>query len=366
MLEVDISCRLGDLALQASFTADSGVTALFGRSGTGKTSIVNAIAGLLKPARGRIAVDGTVLFDSARGIDLPRHRRRVGYVFQEPRLFPHLTVRHNLLYGRWFTPRSERRGSLDEVVELLGIGHLLRRRPGTLSGGERQRVAIGRALLASPRLLLMDEPLASLDNARKEEILPFLHRLRAEARVPIVYVTHSLDEVGRLADTMVVLSDGTVAAAGPVTDIMARLDLGPLLGRSEAGSILAAIVVAHDAAYGLTELAVAGQRLVVPHLDEPLGAAVRVRIRARDVALALEPPTGTSIRNLLQGRVRVLQPEPGAYAEVILDLGGPLLRARLTRRSADELGLAPGLPVTALIRTVAVERRLLSRIDGHR
>lgn len=365
-LEVDIACRLGSLDLVARFSADAGVTALFGRSGAGKTSIVNAIAGLIRPARGRIAVGGVTLFDAERRIDLPRHRRRVGYVFQEARLFPHLTVRQNLLFGRWFTPRAERRLGLDEVVELLGISPLLARRPGALSGGERQRVAIGRALLASPRLLLMDEPLASLDSARKEEILPFLDRLRTEAGIPIVYVSHALDEVSRLADTLVVISSGRVAAAGPIEEIMSRADLRPLTGRAEAGSLLTARVVRHDPAYGLSELAVAGQRLLVSRLDQPPGGAVRLRVRARDVAISLAPLQGVSFRNMLHGRVRAIEADGGPFVELTLDLGGPTLRALLTRHAADELKLAPGTQVVALLRTVAVERRLLTPLapDG--
>jgi molybdate transport system ATP-binding protein len=359
MLEVGIRRSLGTLRLDVRFAADGGVTALFGRSGAGKTSVINAIAGLLRPERGRIAVNGATLFDRERGVDLPRHRRRVGYVFQEPRLFPHLTVRQNLLYGRWFTPRGERRGGLGEVVELLGIEPLLARRPGTLSGGERQRVAIGRALLASPRLLLMDEPLASLDGARKEEILPYLDRLRAEARVPIVYVTHSLGEVTRLADSMVVISEGHVAASGPLAEIMTRLDLAPMTGRSEAGSVLTATVQGHDDAYALSVLDLSGQKLLVPRLSEPPGVKVRVRIRARDVALALIPPQGTSIRNALRGRIAALQVERGPFAELTVDLGGAMLRSRLTRHAVDALGLRSGVEVTALVRTVAVERRLL-------
>lgn len=362
MLEVDIACPLGGLTLEARFRAAGGVTALFGRSGVGKTSIVNAIAGLLRPSRGRIALDGRPLFDSARGIDVPRHRRRIGYVFQEARLFPHLTVRQNLLYGRWFAPRGERHrgGSLGEVVDLLGIGDLLARRPGTLSGGERQRVAIGRALLASPCLLLMDEPLASLDHARKDEILPYLDRLRSETGVPIVYVSHALDEVARLADTMVVLTEGRVAAVGPVGEIMARLDLQPLTGRAEAGSVLQAVVARHDERYDLSELDVLGQPIVVPRVADPPGTPVRLRVRARDVAIATMPLEGLSIRNRLRGPIALLEPSGGAFVELTIDLGGAMLRARVTRQAADELGLAPGRVVTGLIKAVTVERRLLS------
>src|SRR5229473_206763 len=227
-IEVDVAHRLGAFALDVRFTSAGRLTAFFGQSGAGKTSLVNIIGGLIRPDRGRIAVDGTTLVDTASGIFVPTHRRRVGYVFQEGRLFPHLTVRQNLMFGRWFRPPLERKVQLETVLDLLGIGHLLQRRPGALSGGEKQRVAIGRALLASPRLLLMDEPLASLDDARKNEILPYIERLRDDSRIPIVYVSHSLAEVARLATTLVLVADGRVPAAGPVFDIMSRLDLQPL------------------------------------------------------------------------------------------------------------------------------------------
>ncbi len=218
MLEVDFEHRLGAFELDIHFRTGLGLTALFGRSGAGKTSIVNAIAGLIRPANGRIVVGGSVLTDTESGIRAPVHKRRVGYVFQEARLFPHLTVRQNLLFGRWFGPRSAPWAQLDDVVDLLGIGSLLDRRPVRLSGGEKQRVAIGRALLANPLLLLMDEPLASLDGRLKDEILPYIERLRDQANVPIVYVSHAVSEVTRLASTIVLISDGRVRAVGPVQD----------------------------------------------------------------------------------------------------------------------------------------------------
>jgi len=216
MLEVDIEHRFGSFELDIHFRSGRGLTALFGRSGAGKTSVVNVIAGLVRPERGRVVVEGSVLIDTERRISAPAHRRRVGYVFQEDRLFPHLTVRQNLLFGRWFALGPALASRLDDVVDLLGIGALLDRRPGRLSGGERQRVAIGRALLASPRLLLMDEPLASLDARRKDEILPYIERLRDQAGVPIVYVSHAVAEVTRLANTIVLISDGRVRAVGPL------------------------------------------------------------------------------------------------------------------------------------------------------
>src|ERR1700676_3052239 len=299
MLSVQVTHRLGEFTVDAQFESEGGLTALFGRSGAGKTSLVNAIAGLIRPERGRIAVDGVMLTDTATGIFVPAHRRRVGYVFQEGRLFPHLNARQNLVYGRWFAPKTAGGGDFDQVVELLGIGHLLSRRPANLSGGEKQRVAIGRALLARPRLLVMDEPLASLDEGRRAEIFPYIERLRDEMLVPIVYVSHSIAEVARLATTLVVLSEGKVAAIGPTAQIMGRIDLFPLTGRAEAGAILATRVAGHDDKFGLTVVRAAAGEVRPPHLELPIGAALRVRIRARDVMIALEPPTGLSALNVL-------------------------------------------------------------------
>jgi molybdate transport system ATP-binding protein len=361
VLEVDIEHRLGAFELDVHFRSGRGLTALFGRSGAGKTSIVNAIAGLIRPKRGRIAVDGVVLLDTEHGICAPTHRRRVGYVFQEGRLFPHLTVRQNLLFGRWFASSSRASTHLDDVVELLGIEPLLDRRPGRLSGGEKQRVAIGRALLAQPRLLLMDEPLASLDARRKDEILPHLERLRDQASVPIVYVSHSIAEVTRLATTVVLISDGRVRAVGPVQEIMGRADLYPLVGRFEAGAVLAARIAGHDPRWRLTELSGSFGKLVIPRLDAPVGTALRLRIRARDVILAVLPPTAISALNVLSGRVEELVPIEEGALEVQLRVGNERLLARVTRRSGEALGLAPGREVFAVLKTVAIDRRNLSR-----
>ncbi|MCP5372765.1 MAG: molybdenum ABC transporter ATP-binding protein [Hyphomicrobiales bacterium] len=359
MLEVAIEKRLGDFRLDAAFTAGGRLTALFGRSGSGKTSVVNALAGLSRPDAGRIALDGRVLFDSVAGVHVPARRRRVGYVFQDARLFPHLTVRGNLAYGMKLVPPAERRLDFDAVVDLLGLGALLGRHPRTLSGGEAQRVAIGRALLASPRLLLMDEPLASLDAPRKQEILPLIERLRDQVEMPIVYVSHSLDEVIRLADTMVLLSDGAVVASGGVEELMSRLDLRPLTGRYEAGAVIGATVAEPDAGYGLTRLAFHGHSLHVPRLDLPAGTGLRVRIRARDVALSLQAPTGISILNVFPGTVAAIEAaEDGPQVDVLVDVGTPLV-ARITRRSLTELGLAVGRPVHALVKAVAIDRHNL-------
>jgi molybdate transport system ATP-binding protein len=355
MLSVSVTHRLGAFTLDAAFESDGGLTALFGRSGAGKTSLVNAIAGLIRPTSGRIAVDDAVLTDTASGRFVPAHRRRIGYVFQEDRLFPHLSVRQNLLYGRWFAPRTHEGDDLGRIVGLLGIDHLLARRPAHLSGGEKQRVAIGRALLARPRLLVMDEPLAPLDERRRAEILPYIERLRDETRVPIVYVSHSVAEVARLATTLVVLSDGKVAAVGPTAEIMGRIDLFPLTGRAEAGAILATRVAGHDRAFGLTILAAAAGELRVPALDLPVGAALRVRIRARDVMIALTPPEGLSALNVLPGTVVEISAGDGPIVQMRLDCGGDALVARLTRRSVETLGLTPGRAVHAVIKSIAFD-----------
>ncbi|WP_225767330.1 molybdenum ABC transporter ATP-binding protein [Inquilinus sp. Marseille-Q2685] len=352
-LEVEIRHRQGDFALDIGFRSEGRLTALFGRSGAGKTSVVNVIAGLVRPQQGRVVVDGRTLVDTGRGVVLPPHRRRIGYVFQEGRLFPHLAVRHNLLYGRWFTPKAERGAEFGRVVELLGIDHLLDRRPALLSGGEKQRVAIGRALLASPRLLLMDEPLASLDEARKAEILPYVERLRDEARIPIVYVSHAIGEVARLATTLVVLADGRVTASGPVAEVMGRADLFP---RAEAGAVLEAAVEDHDDRWQLTRLRVAAGFLTVPRLELPAGSKVRIRIRARDVMLATRPPDHLSALNVLPATVADIAPGDGPTADIRLDCAGDGLLARLTRRSIEALELAPGRPVHAVIKSVAFDR----------
>jgi molybdate transport system ATP-binding protein len=357
MLSIAVEHRLGDFRLDAAFESGGGLTALFGRSGSGKTSLVNAIAGLIRPIRGHIVVDGEVLTDTARGVFVPARRRHVGYVFQEGRLFPHLTVRQNLLYGHWFAARRRRVGEVEHVIDLLGIGELLGRRPANLSGGEKQRVAIGRALLADPRLLVMDEPLASLDEERKAEILPYIERLRDEFAIPIVYVSHAIVEVTRLATTIVVMSEGRVAAIGPTAEIMGRIDLFPLTGRAEAGAILNTRITEHDVRFGLTTLRTAAGDLRVPYIDMRLGARLRVRIRARDVMIALEPPRGLSALNILPGTVAEIGEAEGASVEMRLDCGGEALIARLTKRSVEALGLVPGRQVYAVIKSIAFDHQ---------
>ena len=351
-LEVDVDHARETFRLNARFSAAPGLTALFGRSGSGKTTLVDIVGGLVKPDRGRVAVDGQVLVDTERGVFVPKHRRRIGYVFQDSRLFPHLSVQRNLLYGRWFNRAAGgATADLASVVELLGIGHLLERQPASLSGGEKQRVAIGRALLARPQLLLMDEPLASLDEPRRAEILPHIERLRDEAGVPILYVSHSVAEVARLATTVVILSEGKVTAVGPVGDILSQAD------SSDGGSVLEATIARHDEAFRLTVLATAAGELQVPKLNAPVGAPVRAYIRGRDVMLSLKPPEEISALNVLAGRVAAIAAGGnGAQAEVRLDCNGASLTARLTAKSVQRLALAPGKPVYAVIKSVSFER----------
>jgi molybdate transport system ATP-binding protein len=356
MLEVDIRARRGGFRLEAAFASDAPIVALFGRSGSGKSTILQAIAGLVTPEQGRIAIGGRVLFDSSRGLDVTPEDRRVGYVFQDALLFPHLDVAGNLAYGERLTPAGERFVDRSRVIDLLGLAALQQRRPATLSGGEKQRVAIGRALLASPRVLLMDEPLASLDASRKAEILSYVELLRDELRLPIVYVTHAVEEVTRLADRLVLVSAGRTVAEGGVAEVLGRADLKPVTGRFEAGAVVVARVRRHDEEYGLTYLAFDGGELVVPNLDALPGEEVRARIRARDVALALEAPPRASFQNVLAGTVLTVGSEFGAIVEVTLGVGATALTARVTRKAAVELGLAPGCRAYALVKAVSIDR----------
>jgi molybdate transport system ATP-binding protein len=357
LLDVSVRHQLGAFTLDAAFTANGGLTALFGRSGSGKTSLVNVIGGLIRPARGRVVVGGETLVDSDRGIFLPKHRRHIGYVFQEARLFPHLTVRQNLLFGRWFARRRETDGTeLAAVLDLLGIGHLLERRPAGLSGGEKQRVAIGRALLARPRVLLMDEPLASLDEARKAEILPFIERLRDEMAIPIVYVSHSAAEVARLATTLVVVDQGQVKASGPAAEIMSRLDMARLPGAPEASSLLEASVAGFDAEYGLTRLETRAGALQVARSGLLPGSRLRVRILASDVLVSLTPLDGISALNVLAGSIAEIGARNGSGAiDLRIDCNGEIVVARLTAKSVATLALKPGAPVYAVIKSVSID-----------
>ncbi len=333
-----------------------GVTALFGASGSGKTTLLRLIAGLERAADGYLSLGDSVWQDAS--VFLPAHQRPVGVVFQDARLFPHLTVRQNLAYGRrrvanTSLSRSPGGRGEEEMAEWLGIDHLLTRKPDRLSGGEAQRVAIARALLTEPRILLMDEPLAALDADRRTEILPYLERLHAEADIPIVYVSHSFDEVVRLADHLVLLDDGGVVAAGGLMELTTRLDL-PLAHRPEAEAIIEAQVVEHDAEFHLTCVGFTGGRLWLSLHDAPVGSTVRVRVRARDVSLTQAPQIGTSILNILPAVLMDLAGEGDSQVVIGLDVGGTRFLSRVTRKSVSLLGLAPGTTVYAQIKGVAI------------
>lgn len=329
-----------------------GVTALFGRSGSGKTTLLRCIAGLERRGVERVCLDGQ-LWQDARNF-VPTHLRALGYVFQEPTLFPHHDVRGNLEFALRRVPAAQRRVDFDEAVSLLGVQTLLRHRVQQLSGGERQRVAIARALLSSPRLLLLDEPLSNLDESAKAEILPHLERLRDVSSVPIVYVSHALNEVMRLADHLVLLEAGRVLAAGPAQELLTREDL-PLAYLSSGGAIVEGQIEAHDESYHLSHVATSAGRLTLALKPLPIGHRVRVRIDARDVSLALKPPELTSISNILPATVlEVLPDREPAQVTVRLSVGSARLLARITRRSAEQLAIVAGRPVYAQIKSVAL------------
>ncbi len=346
-LDVAIRHRFGDSTIDIAFTATvPGAVVLFGPSGAGKSTVLSAVAGLLRAQHAVVSLAGERLDH------LPAERRGIGFVFQDALLFPHLSVAANLRYGQR-RARGERIG-FEEVVALLGIGGLLGRRPRTLSGGERQRVAIGRALLAQPRLLLMDEPLASLDAPRRAEVLPFLLRIKSELAIPILYVTHAIDEVFAIADTLVLLEMGRVVAAGPLVDVAGRPDIA-FARRDDAASVVEARVGAHDAARRLTRLQAGAMVLDVPLLAAPEGTMVRARIPAREVILASEVPRGISIHNIIPATVAAIAEDAQRHAAIVALDAGPRLLARVTPDAVARLGLAPGVKVLALVKSMAVE-----------
>lgn len=349
MLSVDLHAKRGDFQLNAAFDAPAGVTALFGPSGAGKSTILSMIAGLDRPDHGRIEVDGRPVFDNDKRINVPVRQRKVGLVFQDGRLFPHLTVAGNLAFGALFAGRSAR-AERDRLVALLGLEPLLARMPAKLSGGERQRVALARAVLARPDVLLCDEPLAALDAARKAEVLPYFAALSRE--IPILYVTHAMAELLRLADTVVLLADGRTVAAGSVADVFADAASVAALGPREVGAVVEGHVSNHSD--GLTEVAFGAARLTLPPVSAPLGAPVRVRVRASDVILSRIAPEGMSTNNILSGEVVRIDPGPGPGSLVSVAVSGQVLMARVTQKSAAQLVLAPGTRCFVVLKALAV------------
>ncbi|MGC2165498.1 MAG: molybdenum ABC transporter ATP-binding protein [Gallionella sp.] len=352
-IRAQFKMELGSFALDAAFTAPAtGVTALFGPSGSGKTTLLRCIAGLER-ATGSLQVTGEIWRDETTFV--PTHKRLLGYVFQEASLFPHLSVRANLEYGLKRTPLAERKVPLEQVVEWLGLSQLIERNnPSQLSGGERQRVAVGRALLTSPRILLMDEPLSALDSASKQEILPYLERLHRELKIPVLYVSHAMDEVARLADHLVLLEKGKVIASGALHESLARLDL-PTAHFDDASAVIEGKVARHDDPYHLTRLDFSGGSLWVGTIDQPLGSTVRARVLARDVSIATQQPHATSITNILIGVINEIRDEGPDKVILRLRIGeSQMLLSRITRRSHDQLSLSVGREVFAQVKSVAL------------
>jgi len=361
MLRVQLRKRRGDFSLEVDFHAPvPGVTALFGRSGCGKSTLISLIAGLLSPDEGRVQIGEDVLVDSERQYELDARHRRIGVVFQDARLFPHFSVLGNLQYGARRLPRGAPTPiGFDDVVSMLGLGAMLRRRPQELSGGEKQRVALGRALLAQPRLLLLDEPLASLDLARREDVLPYLEKLRDALAIPIVYVSHQFDEVLRLATRVVLLDGGRVLADGDLAAVSRHPALREIVGPDAVGAVMTGVVERMDAA-GLTVVRVGDAEFVI---DEPAapGQRIQIQVLARDVIVAAVRPAGLSVRNVVSARVVSVTPDVGRAVLVELDIGRTAtLLARITSRASQELGLSADVQVWALIKAVSLRGHVFS------
>lgn len=362
-VDVHIRHQIGSFKLDAGFEAKAGVTAIFGRSGAGKTTLINAVAGLLRPDAGHVRIDGDVMFDATTFVQ--PHKRRMGYVFQDARLFPHMSVQKNLQYGARHAARGSQTGqydpSLQDVIELLGLKDLLSRAPLDLSGGEKQRVALGRALLSRPRMLLMDEPLAALDATRKDSILPYLEHLKYGATgLPILYVSHALDEVARLADHLVVLADGQVAASGPLFDVLSDPSVVPLLGVRQAGAVILATVIAHGH-NGISTLQLSAGQIDLPGVQAPIGTRVRLRVLAQDVILSRTRPDGLSSANILPVTIRSIRTGIGPGAALALDAGTDRLLARIPADAIGKLELAEGVDCFAVINATSVAPQSIGR-----
>ena len=360
-LKFDLKCGFEDFTLDIDGDIPlAGITALFGPSGSGKTTLLRALAGLDRGAKGSIAADGMVWLDSQKGIFVEPHQRGAGHVFQDGRLFSHLNVLGNLRYAEKRSRHLAGRITLEEVIEALDLEPLLARRTQHLSGGEQQRVAIGRAVLARPRILLMDEPLSALDLKRKAAVLHYIEKLPERFSIPIIYVTHAVEEVARLASLLIVIDQGRKQAEGPVSEILERLDLPAMTGRFEAGVVLDTVVTGHDPQFLLTHLTCHGQAITMPRADVAVGSNVRLRIRARDVAIARSEPNDISIRNVLKGVITQIAEETDtAFAETVIDIGGAGIRARITRASVAQLGLKKDDHVFVLVKSIAFDRRVV-------
>ncbi len=355
MLLLSVIKRWKGFKLRAQLDAPTpGVLALFGRSGCGKTTLINIVSGLLQPDEGRVELDGVVLTDTRERVRVPVERRRIGYVFQDARLFPHLGVLANLRYGLRRAPKEGRSIGFDEVLALLGLEHLLERRPYQLSGGERQRVALGRALLSQPRLLLLDEPLAALDAARREEVLPYLETLRDKLSIPMVFVSHHLEEVLRLATRVALMEAGEIVASGTLSDISIRPELRAIVGPEAVGAVFEGFITGVDPAHGMADVQIGRGTLHVSVPDARMNARMRIQLLARDIILATEPPRGLSVRNALEGVITELSEDVGEALLVKVDIGaGAAVLARVTRHATEALGLRAGLSIWVLVKAVS-------------
>ncbi|MEC7490996.1 MAG: molybdenum ABC transporter ATP-binding protein [Pseudomonadota bacterium] len=359
-LSVNIQKSLGSLSLNARFSCSDGVTAFFGKSGAGKTSIVQMIAGLLEPDNGRIELNGEMMFDKETSVNLAPEARLIGYVFQDARLFPHMNVRRNLEFGKRRRKRSgEDILDFKNVVDVLGISHLLDRGTHLLSGGERQRVAIGRALLSGPRLLLMDEPLAALDVQRRWEIIPFIESIHRQFNIPVIYVSHAIDEVLQLADTMILLADGAVAAIGPLEEVVNRPDLAKIGGMGYPGSVIQARVVELNPRDGLATLSFSGGLFLVAATDLKLNTRLRIRIRARDVTVALKKPSDVSVLNIFAGIVQTISNNGTSQVDLSISVGSVTIWSQITRKSFKDLNIKTGMNVFAMVKAVAIDRTII-------
>ena len=357
MLKVALKHVFPSLSIDIQFEVEKNcITALFGKSGSGKTSILNIISGLVKPDYGYIEIDNNITLDTKNNIFIPPHKRNIGYIFQDSRLFPHLNVLSNLKYGMNSINTKHPIIQLDKVINTLELENLLKRKPSKLSGGEKQRVAIARSLLTCPRVLLMDEPLASIDSQMRAEILPFIEGLQNEFKITVLYVSHSIEEVIRLADKMILISEGEKEAQGSVEQIMSRLDLYPLTGRFDAGAVISAKVEGFDKQFELLSLSFEGGTLLVNASNLPIGKHVRTHIRARDVSLSLKSPSKNSILNIFKGNIIEINSNSGPQLEIKVDIGVPII-ARITRKSFEEMHLSIGTTVYAMIKAVAINRR---------
>jgi len=365
MLKVAVGKQLGSFALDVRFELPTpGVVALFGPSGCGKSTTTNIIAGLLRPDRGRVMLGDTLLLDTHERIDVPAERRRIGYVFQDAKLFPHLSVAANLRYGEKRAV-GRRYVNFDEIGHLLDLTFLMGRRTHQLSGGERQRVAIGRALLSQPQLLLLDEPLAALDRERREEVLPYLESLRDQLSIPMVYVSHQFDEVLRLATHVVLMQSGTVLAQGSIGEISIDRHLRSIIGPDAVGAIIDGVVVGEDDASGMTRLRVGQGELKVQTAAMAPGTTLRIQLLARDIIVATQMPRHLSVRNCLPGIVKSVEGDDGNSDLISIDIGGEQILARVTKAASRELSLAPGLPVWALVKSVTLRGIPISRRSPH-